>query len=397
MGSFGRRGVGVALALGVACVCGCGPEAGAVTGGTGALVVPVEAIHAVGTSESVAHIADVVEGGDGTFWLLNTAEPYFLAMDAEGAITSSWGRQGGGPAEVRSPNALVVESGTGDVWAYDRIRHVLLRVNGSNGTPEVLTLDREVIDPSRVISLDNSSTFQGRVWLRTGENGFLLAVSRGGRSSAASVWDAHLMEISPDGTVSEGFAPGDVVGDPTTRYGEATQLLPLPLWTICPDGVSVYDPLANNVRRFAATGEEQAVHPLPPEMLREIDAEAVFGMVWPWMSQNPGLGELPDSAEYHELIRTQWPQFSPQFAEVFPEYADLRCAEDGSLWIQHFDPGFGQMGRSPGWLRIEPDGAMTEVVLPETFTPLRFEAGKILGVSRDLYGVESVAWMDEVF
>ena len=60
----------------------------------------------------------------------------------------------------------------------------------------------------------------------------------------------------------------------------------------------------------------------------------------------------------------------------------------------HIDLEIGGLGVGPLWLRIAPDGAAREVVLPERFDALRFTHERIWGVQRDEFDVASVAWIE---
>lgn len=80
-------------------------------------------------------------------------------------------------------------------------------------------------------------------------------------------------------------------------------------------------------------------------------------------------------------------------ANVFPEYADLHCAGDGTLWLQPFDAVTGRLGRGPDWYRISRNDVRTLVTLPAEFRPYRFEPDRIWGTIHDSLGIASVAWI----
>lgn len=68
---------------------------------------------------------------------------------------------------------------------------------------------------------------------------------------------------------------------------------------------------------------------------------------------------------------------------MFSEYAGLRCAPDGSLWIQPFDPETGLLGRAPGWVRFDVDGSRTTIELPSQFQVFSFMDDRIWGTAQD--------------
>ena len=104
-------------------------------------------------------------------------------------------------------------------------------------------------------------------------------------------------------------------------------------------------------------------------------------------------GQLPDTAAMARQFEQMYRQWEGQSASIFPEYADLRCTPDGTLWLQPFDVTNGPLGRGPGWQRISRDGSRSLVTFPEEFTPMRFEADRIWGAVRDSLGATSAAWI----
>lgn len=216
--------------------------------------------------------------------------------------------------------------------------------------------------------------------------------------SGLGYWNADIVRVRPDSPTAavEVHTPiTDLLGDPASRYAGATKFLPFPLWTVCADGTMVlYDPLENELRRVAGDGPAPASVALPQERRLELTLDRFFGMFYRRIQQDFPAGELPDSAELRHRFAAEFGEFESQSASVFPEYADLRCTGDGTLWLQPFDAasgGFGGRGRD--WYRISADGSRTLVTLPAEFRPFRFEADRIWGTIQDSLGVESVAWI----
>jgi hypothetical protein len=109
-----------------------------------------EAVHVVGTSELIARITDLQPGADGRVWLLNSigVEPFFVALGPDGRVEREVGRSGGGPTEFGAPVALV-RGADGQVWAYDLVRHALIRV--STEERRDLGLPRDSLSPPQLI------------------------------------------------------------------------------------------------------------------------------------------------------------------------------------------------------------------------------------------------------
>jgi len=374
-------------AVALACAGGEGPAAAS----SDTEMIPADSVRVVGTSDVIGHIADVVEGDDGTIWVLNSAEPYFIAMSADGSIGRTWGANGGGPDEFRNPGVLIRQGG--HVWVYDGRRHAILRIDGTENGVETISIPRDSIPPSGIASTENAGS-GGRAWIRGVDSGFLMAVGRDRSALLTRLWKANLTLLRDDGRVSVEFAVGDRLGDPTTRYGgAATQFLPYPLWALCSDGsVAVYDPLRDVIDRVAPGDEVRNSIGLPPERDLEVTLDRAFRMTYRYMIDQAPPGLVLDSAMVYGQLEQAWPTLREQVSDVFPEYADLQCSAENTLWLQRFDPDHGMMGRGPEWLRINADG-IRAYSFPESFRPLRFEADRVFGVRRDGFDVESVAWM----
>ena len=357
--------------------------------------LPDDMLEVIGTSDMISHIADATTASDGTIWILNSAEPYFIQIASDGSVRRSWGRRGGGPSEFRNPNALVTDSESGNVWVYDRGHHAMLRVDGDEDVLQTIAVPRDAILPGLIASTENAGSGSGgRVWLRDASRGVLFAVGKRGASPFTRLWSADIIRLQPDGSTSVAFAVSDRVGDPATRFGEgATEFLPYPLWAVCNDGSgAVYSPLRNSVIRYTTDDVVSDSIALPPEQALEITMDRIFRMAYSFVrEQTPG-GQAPDSAMMYAQLQAQWGEMQAQAAHVFPEYADLHCAGSGVLWIQRFDPDQGKMGRGPIWYRLESPGpAAAAFHFPEAFQPLRFEGNVVLGILRDELDIEHVA------
>lgn len=72
---------------------------------------------------------------------------------------------------------------------------------------------------------------------------------------------------------------------------------------------------------------------------------------------------------------------------------DLRCDDDGGLWLRPLDLDAGALQGARSWIVLDREGGWSEVVFPERFDPLRFEGGRVWGVQRDRFDVAAVAWI----
>ncbi len=386
-------------------------------------VVPAEAIHVLGTSDSVSRIRDLVPGPDGTVWVLNDAPPWFIGFGPDGEVMAARGERGDGPDEFQAPVALAaVGTGVeaGSVWAYDRGRHAMRRIDlGAEEGSVAVALPSDEVPPGRLLSLDDVGFGGSRIWVRGTDHGIVAARSTTGESlGARPLWDAELLslalDVGPDGAeVATELVLGDRLGDPEARHPGATLLLPFPLWDRCPDGSTVYyDPLENHLVRVGddeedaasvsettSVGEGSSVA-LPPAREIGLTLDRLYSIIVPWMLLEIPAHERPPEEELRHALESEFQQVSTEFAEVFPEYAGLQCDSGSRIWIQPYDPEDGVLGYGTEWWRIDPwtDGdeaaRIYAVEFPERFTPYRFDHEGGWGVVRDELDVESVAWIE---
>ena len=170
---------------------------------------------------------------------------------------------------------------------------------------------------------------------------------------------------------------------------------PYPLWSSCPGGAfAVYDPNRNALRRVDPPGEDLGVVRLPAEQRVPLNAQGLFDMTYRQIRDEMPSAQRPDSAEWRRLMDEQFARLGPRGADVFPEYADLRCAPDGTVWLQPFDVRGGAFGRGPRWLEIDEDGGVRTWTFPDRFRPYAFTRDRVWGTTADELGILSVAWVE---
>ena len=217
---------------------------------------------------------------------------------------------------------------------------------------------------------------------------------------------ADLVAVDPEtGTARDLVALGEVLDDPSGDFIPSEGAVPLwyRLWAPCGDDlVRVHDRVRNQLRGFDGSGTEVDPVDLPPVPFTDVTprqfAAAVFGM-----RQAELTGEVAgrlteeDSLRVLDRIAGAVRGRPHELASYLPRYVDLRCTEDGTMWMHPLDPDVGGLGGGPRWLRIAPDGAtataaaVQEVYLPDRFDAFRFTESRIWGISRDENDVPSVA------
>lgn len=374
----------------------CGTDSPAAADGA-RVEVPLTAIHVVAEPEALARVVDLQPAGNGQVWVLNSVEPYFVVVDPDGQIQRTFGQQGGGPAEFGAPVGLV-RGPSGEIWTYDVTRHALRRISGEK--PLDLKLPPDSLPPGRIVSFQDSGLRPARPWMESVGAGFLMGRAKPSASgwSAAGLWHSDILSVRPDSpgvTLQVRTAVSTLLGDPASRYPGATAFLPYPLWAVCADGtLGLYDPLRNALRRFEANGQEIGARALPEERRVPMSFDDMFRMIYRQIAEETSAAERPDSAKMRSVLEGQFRRTQGTYADVLPEYADLRCVGDDVYWIQPFDVASGHFGHGPQWLRIAADGSRTTVVFPDAFTPFRFDGARIWGAEADSLGAASVAWVE---
>jgi len=193
---------------------------------------------------------------------------------------------------------------------------------------------------------------------------------------------------------------GDLLDDPSAGFVATDGGFPLwyRLWAVCGDQLRVYDRVRNQFRGFTASGEEVAAIELPPVRLTEVTPQEFARAVFP-LRQAEVTGAVGTRLSAEDSVRVlnqiaQGLDGTPrQLAAYLPRYVDFRCSSDSALWLHPIDLEIGALKGGRQWLRITPDGAAREVLLPVGFDALRFTRERIWGVQRDELDVASVAWI----
>jgi hypothetical protein len=137
-----------------ACSADVPPES---NGSVQTAVIPAEAVNVTEPSDQIAQISDIALHADGTVWVLNTTEPFFVAMSPEGEVLDYRGQRGDGPGELGGPSNLLLAGQPSQVWAFDSRARKVVRVDGPEGETEELFLQLDSgLRGVRTISWDDT-------------------------------------------------------------------------------------------------------------------------------------------------------------------------------------------------------------------------------------------------
>ena len=392
----------IALALPVAaCFASCGDAPDAhIPGGRNDL--SASAIEVLGTSDSLSVVRDLEVLDDGSVWVLNEREPYFIGFGADGEFLGAHGRDGRGPRDFPMPSGFLTGGWQGEAWVFDFARHAMIRVSRPDEWAEI---------PLRSESLPPGSVQGGMNMLapsvRTASLGREIVVPRSGGTMQEgllqyrlSVLGADLIAVDPEtGGVRTLVSLGAVLDDPSGDFIPSEGGFPLwyRLWAVCGgDLVRVYDRVRNQLRGFDGSGTEVDPVDLPSVPFTEVSARqfarAVFGLRQAEVTGAVGVRlTAEDSARVLDQLAGMVEGQPHELASYLPRYVDLRCSEDGTMWMHPLDVELGGLRGGRLWLRITPDGDVREVWLPERFDAFRFRASRVWGVYRDENDIASVA------
>lgn len=372
----------------------------------GPLILEPSNVTILGTSSAIAVVQDLEPLPDGSVWVLNSIEPFFIGFNARGDITHEYGQAGGGPEEFRAPRGFVTGGIAGEAWAFDGPRNAIIEVSRPAAAWSEIQLPREHIRPGQVIG--GRDLTDNRVRLaRLGDEVIIPrttgSMDAGMLSFWLAIWGADLLALDLEtDSVRTLLSLRNVLGDPTGNL-EMTRFPPFPiwfrLWAVCGDELRVYDRPGNRIRAFANDGTELPAMPLPPPRFTTVThrefGRAVLGLI---MAEQMGAVGGQVSPEDSLRVLNQAlanAQGEPeQLAHYLPRYVDFRCEPGGTLWLLPLDLELGGLRGGPAWLRIRPDGTTREVRFPERFDPYRFTAERVWGVQRDELDVASIAWIE---
>lgn len=383
---------------------GDGPGGDDPAGDLGApLDLAASAIEVLGTSDSLAVVRDLEVLADGSVWVLNSQEPYFMGFGAGGESLGAHGSPGGGPDEFPMPSAFVAGGWEGEAWVLDLLHHALIRISRPGADAEQFSLVSTAVPRGSVRSgmsmLDPS--------VRTARLGPEIVVPHSTATMDGGVLQfrygllgADLVAVDPEtGGARTLVALGDVLDDPSGDFIQSDGGFPLwyRLWAPCGESlVRVYDRVRNQLRGFDGSGAEVDPIDLPPVPFTEVTPRQFAGAVFA-LRQAEVTGDVATRLTPEDSLRlvsqmADMVQGTPrELASYLPRYVDFRCSEDGTMWLRPLDLDAGGLSGGPLWLRIEPDGAARGVRLPERFDARRFTPSRIWGVSRDEFDRPSVA------
>lgn len=325
---------------------------------------------------------------NGTVWTLGSTAPFVQVFGPSIGWHRTFGRQGQGPSDLRSPYNLWTRESSGSLSVWDPGSSRILKFSTAgmvlftHNSPTVGTVRSDIEEvtfghPFRALRLSS---------------GIIVPRYKSGVNHGADLWNGQLLLLREGGTdplVVLDFAR-ELPGAATALA--ATFLVPVPLWDHCTeDRIAVLDPIAGTLFIFSIGDKLPTAIDLPWESV-VLSSQARLAYV-----ESRVRAELGDRDVSQEEIRRYALEAVNRVQDLFPSHeplgVDLRCAP-GRVWIQEFDATAHPLGYGTQWRMMSTDTAVSQVfrvAFPTGFTPLRFSEAGATGLLTDSLGFQRVA------
>ena len=107
------------------------------------------AVEVLGSSDTLSVVRDLEVDSDGSVWILNEREPYFVGFGPDGEFVGAHGRAGGGPRDFPMPSGFLTGGWQGEAWVFDFARHAMIRVSRPEEWTEI-SLRSDSLPPGSV-------------------------------------------------------------------------------------------------------------------------------------------------------------------------------------------------------------------------------------------------------
>ncbi len=332
-------------------------------------------------------IVDVLER-DGIVWVLTSADPFVHGFQ-RGAEVVSFGRQGDGPNELLSAQALVDRGGDGEITVWDAASR-LYRTFSATGS---LVSTRDAGRLGTVRGDIDIVTFGDALRVAATREGIVVrAEYREAVASGGGLWTGRLARFDDEGGLEYAVDFADLRGAAHVDTGARSVLVPVPLWDLCPDGrIALLDPIDRHLYLVGSSWERRDSVSVPWEV-RPVTRTDRLAYLRSQMEAELQ-GQQVDDSEIQLMLERVEEAGRDQFATSTPLGVDIRCAE-GRVWIQEFDGSAHPLGLGRRWRTITLAGdapAYSQVTLPPGFRPYRISESQMLGVVTDSMDLQQVA------
>lgn len=324
---------------------------------------------------------------DTAVWTLSSGAPFIHAVNADGQIVQRFGRRGDGPGELLNPYKLFVGTSGDHLVLWDAGRRKLERLSTSGehlGAAEVHARNGWVREDMRLVSYGEDNKM-----LRFGD-GFVLQVEPNGLTRSNDYRGSELVMLDSAGANPIPLLQfSSLIGTPDEESAVATELVAIPLWTVCgEDTLVVFDPSLLTLHFYDVDGQLTSQRPLPlarrPLSERDIKIYVRHLLGHEMRSANAlETDELDGITD--QIVRRERARFSRNA----PPGVAILCDAHRRVWVNAFSMADHPLGYSREW--YVSGETMKTVRFPSGFRPHVITDSTAFGVLTDDLGVESLA------
>jgi hypothetical protein len=367
-----------------ALLAGCGRSAA-----TDGAVTELASIRIFALEDTIFSVRSLF-AADSLLWTLSSSSPFVHAVGLDGSVRTSMGRRGSGPGELLNPHALFVPEDGDDLVVWDAGRRTLVKLSQTGeplGASEVEVRSGWVREDMRTVSYGEDNKL-----LPFGP-GYVLQVDPHGLARTADYLRSRLVFVDSRG------AGSDVLVDFDTLFrhhredlGAATDLVPIPLWSVCGrDTLVVLDPFEETLLFFDGNGDRLAARDIRRPR-RALSTTEIRGYVRHLLSEELRYANAEDTGDMDDVADAIARRERARFGQAAPPAVALLCDDRGRVWLNRFSLTDHPLGFSREWDVIG-DEPLT-VRFPGGFRPHAIRGATAFGVTTDDLDVERIARVD---
>lgn len=339
------------------------------------------AVRVLAVDERLYEVRDVMVAGRAV-WVLSGHAPYVYRYASADAHAQAFGRQGRGPGELLNPWNLVAAGEPGAVEVWDVAARQLVRFDPTGR----LTATVPVPIRSGGIRGDiREVSFGDPLRIRAARGGPVVQVPLAPVSQTRDLYSSALVQLGADGSPRDTIARFSTMA--MSMAGQT--LVPIPLWTACPDGrLVVFDPSGPALQWYDGGRVGTRVQlPIAQRAFTEADARRYLGHMLDlearaYNYQIPNRGQMVDAA----LARGRG-----QFGTIAPPAVDMLCDAHARVWLETFSSADHPLGYGREWTVFDGLRLVAVVRFPRGFRPMELATGTAAGSQTDPDGVQRPA------
>ncbi len=336
---------------------------------------------------------DIRRSADGGWWVLADAEPYLKRYDSTGHLLFQNGRHGRGPTDFFKPwRFLGGALGDGPPFVWDVARKQVLAVDtfGTARTVAALSVVRGYVRS------DVESTGFGDPFLAKLIGSVVVFAEHPGNVGTNADLLRPILMVAD---ISSGWRDTivsfrDISGRQRVLQ-DATSLVPLPLWDVCPDSsVAVYDGLGTMLYKLRLSGDTIDRIAIPrvdslPGLFSDDELEIFLGE----LLVNEARDSRGDTVGARKRGREILGRQRGDFPLEKPRFVRLLCSRRGDLWLEHFSLRDDALGFGRTWTLLDIHSVERDLRIPRGFRPIEITETELIGIMQSEDGARWPAFV----